>query len=109
MAKEIQYRIKLSSSPELLRSIVYNGGRAFIEVDTLENDYTRTCSIGQILIVEPGRPRISAAKRYIIGIGERMIYSRVTQRRDKSKIYILGIGETNISDIVFWCNARKYK
>ena len=109
MAKEIPFRIKLSSKPELMKSIVLTSGKAIIEVDTLENDYTRTCNLGDLLIVEPGRPQISAAKRYVVGIGDRMIYCKITQRRDKSKVYILGFGETNITDIVFWCNAKKYK
>ena len=65
-------------------------------VDKLENDYSRTCTNGEKLIAEPGRPQISAAKRYIIGIGNRLIYSKVMQKRDKSKIYVLGIGEVAI-------------
>ena len=82
-------------------------GKVVVVVDEIENDLSRTCRIGEKLIAEPGRPVISAAKRYIIGINNKLIYSRVIQKRDKSVIYVLGVGEVQIKDILIWCNARK--
>ena len=99
----------LSGKPEDFKSLLQRLGKVVIVVDKLENDYSRTCSIDDKLIVEPGRPQISAAKRYVIGIGDRLIYSKVMQKRHKSKIYVLGIGEVAINDITIWCNARKMK
>ena len=34
--------IKISDNPELLRTLVLGNGKAFVKVDTLDNDYTRT-------------------------------------------------------------------
>ena len=101
--------IPLRSSPEMFEEILFKYGNVIIRVDNLENDYTRSCSIGDKIIVEPGSPIISAAKRYIVGIGNRLLYCKVKQKRNKSVIYILGIGEVKISDITIWCNARKKK
>lgn len=97
----------LSGKPEDFKSLLQRFGKVVVMVDKLENDYSRTCTNGEKLIAEPGRPQISAAKRYIIGIGDKLIYSKVMQKRDKSKIYVLGIGEVAIDDIKIWCNARK--
>ena len=101
--------IKLSDKPEVFKSLIYKCGKAVVEVDNLASDYTLTCNLGDRLLAEPGRPQISTSKRYIIGIGDRLIYSRVMQKKKKNIIYILGIGEVAIGDIVFWCNAKKYK
>ena len=99
----------LSGKPEEFKSLLQRFGKVIVVVDQLENDYSRSCSIDDKLIAEPGRPQISAAKRYIIGIGDRLIYSQVMQKRDKSKIYVLGIGEVTINDIIIWCNARRMR
>lgn len=99
----------LSGKPEVFKSLLQRFGKVVIVVDKLENDYSRTCTSGEKLISEPGRPKISAAKRYVIGIGDRLIYSKVMQKKDKSKIYVLGIGEVAINDIIIWCNARKMR
>lgn len=103
------YEMLLSGKPEVFKSLLQRFGKVVIAVDKLENDYSRTCKNGEKLLVEPGRPQISAAKRYIIGIGDRLIYSKAMQKRDKSKIYVLGIGEVAINEITIWCNARKMK
>ena len=99
----------LSGKPEDFKSLLQRFGKVVIVVDKLENDYSRTCKNGEKPIVEPRRPQISAAKKYIIGIGDRLIFSKVMQKRDKSKIYVLGIGEVVIGDITIWCNTRKMK
>ncbi len=99
----------LSGNPEEFKSLLQRFGKVVVIVDKIDNDYSRTCMIGEKLLVEPGHPHISAAKRYIIGIGDRLIYSKVMQKRDKSKIYVLGVGEVAINDIAIWCNARKMK
>lgn len=103
------YEMPLSGKPEEFKSLLQRFGKVIIAVDKLENDYSRTCKNGDKLIVEPGRPQISAAKRYVIGLGDRIIYSKVMQKRDKTKIYVLGIGEVAINDIIIWCNARRMK
>ena len=97
----------LSSRPEELKEEVFSKGRAIVEVDKLENDLTRTCGLGQLLVVEPGRPPFSAAKRYIVGINNKLVFTRLKQKYRKDKVYILGIGEANINDLTFWCNAKK--
>lgn len=97
----------LSSNPEKLKEEVFSKGRAIVEVDTLENDLTRTCGLGQLLVVEPGRPPFSAAKRYIVGINNKIVYTKLKQKQRKEKVYILGIGEANVGDLIFWCNAKK--
>lgn len=102
-------RIKLSSKPEFIRDVVLSAGKAIVEVDRLANDYTRTCVKGDLLVVEPGRPPISASKRYVVWYGRKLIYCKIMKTRDVAKWNILGIGEVDVSDIKFWCNAKKSK
>ena len=99
--------IKISGNPKRLKELVFGTGKAFVEVDTLDNDYTRTCSIGDIIIVEPSNPPISATRRYMLWYGDRIIYSKIKKPKKNTKWIILGIGEVNVSDIKFWCNAKK--
>ena len=101
------YETTLSCKPSEFKELLYKYGKVIVVVDEIENDLSRTCRIGEKLIAEPGRPVISAAKRYIIGINNMLIYSKVKQKRDKSVIYVLGVGEVQINDILIWCNARK--
>lgn len=101
--------IPLSSSPEILKEALFKYNKVFIMVDKLENDYTRTCQLEEQIAVEPSSPIISAARRYIVGINERLLYCKVKQKCNKSVIFILGIGEVKISDIKIWCNAKKAK
>lgn len=101
--------IPLSSSPMMLKDVLFMYNKAIIRVDKLENDYTRTCQLEEQIVAEPSSPIISAARRYIVGIGDRLLYCKVKQKRNKSAIYILGIGEVKISDIKIWCNAKKAK
>lgn len=109
MIQALSNMIPLSSSPELFKEVLLKYGKVIIKVDKIENDYTRTCKLEELIIVEPGSPVISAARRYVVGIGERLLYCKVKQKRNKSVIYILGIGEVKISDITIWCNAKKLK
>ncbi len=102
-------RIKISSKPSLLRDLIISQGKAIVEIDNLANDYTRTCVQGDLLIVEPGRPPVSASKRYMVWYDNKLIYNKIMRTRDASKWNLLGIGEVNISDIKFWCNAKKIK
>lgn len=96
--------------PESFKDMLCKYDRVLIEVDSLENDFTRCCKIGDILIAEPGSPKILATNRYIIGIGKRLIYSKVMQqKKNRNCIVILGIGEAPIDDIVIWCRAKKYR
>lgn len=99
--------IPLSSSPEMLKELLNKYDNVIIQVDKLDNDYTRTCKLEELIVVEPSSPIISAARRYVIGIDGRLLYCKVKQKRNKSVIYILGIGEVKISDITIWCNAKK--
>lgn len=99
----------LSCDPTEFKELLLRFGKVVVIVDKLENDYSRTCKLGEKLIAEPGRPNISAAKRYIIGMKGKLIYSRVMQKRDKSKIYVLGIGEIPLCDVLIWCNAKKMR
>jgi hypothetical protein len=101
------YETTLSCKPSEFKELLYKYGKVIVVVDEIENDLSRTCRIGEKLIAEPGRPVVSAAKRYIIGINNKLIYSKVKQKRDKSVIYVLGVGEVQINDILIWCNARK--
>ena len=101
------YETTLSCKPSKFKELLFKYGKVVVVVDEIENDLSRTCRIGEKLIAEPGRPVISAAKRYIIGINNKLIYSKVKQKRDKSVIYVLGVGEVQIKDILIWCNARK--
>lgn len=103
------YETTLSCKPSEFKELLYKFGKVVVVIDKIENDLTRTCRIGEKLIAEPGRPVISAAKRYIIGINNMLIYSKVKQKRDKSVIYVLGVGEVQIKDITIWCNARKMR
>jgi ribosomal protein S17 len=100
-------KIRISSKSEQLREIVLSAGKAIVEMDSLDNDYTHTCSIGDIIMVEPGRPPISATKRYMVWYKNMLIYCKIKLMKDPSKWNILGIGEVNVSDIHFWCNAKK--
>ena len=103
------YETTLSCKPSKFKELLFKYGKVVVVVDEIENDLSRTCRIGEKLIAEPGRPVISAAKRYIIGINNMLIYSKVKQKRDKSVIYVLGVGEVQIKDILIWCNARKMR
>ena len=101
--------IPISSSPEMFKEILLKYNKVIIRVDNLKNDYTHSCKPDELIVVEQGRPIISASKRYIIGIGNRLLYCKAMQKRNKSVIYLLGIGETKISDIKILCNAKKMK
>jgi hypothetical protein len=109
MAAIRMYETALSCNPKEFKDLLLKFGKVVVVVDKLENDYSRTCQLGERLIAEPGRPPISAAKRYIIGLKDQLIYSRVMQKHDKSKFYILGIGEVDLNDILIWCNAKKMR
>ena len=101
-------RMRISNGPEILKDLLFKYGRVIVEMDKIENDYTRSCKYGDILIVEPGSPKVTAAKRYVVGIGNRLICCRAMQdKRNKDSLIILGLGEVAISDIVIWCNAKK--
>lgn len=99
-------RMKISDDPEKLKTIIMCTGKAIVEIDCLENDYTRTCSVGDLIMVEPSRPPISATRRYIAWYKNILIYCKIMRTRNNSKWNILGIGEVNTSDIKFWCNAK---
>lgn len=101
--------IKISDKPEKLRDLVLSTGKAIVEMDKLDNDYTRTCSIGELIVVEPSRPPISATRRYIAWYKNKLIYCKIMRTRKDTKWNILGIGEVDVSDIKFWCNAKKNK
>ena len=103
------YETTLSCNPMEFKELLLRFGKVVVVVDNLENDFSRTLQLGEKLIAEPGRPTISAAKRYIIGMKGKLIYSRVMQKRDKSKIYVLGIGEILLSDVQIRCNAKKMR
>ena len=100
-------RMKISDDPEKLKTIILCTGKAIVEIDCLDNDYTRTCSVGDSIMVEPSHPPISATRRYMLWYGDRLIYSKIKKTRKNTKWIILGIGEVNINDIKFWCNAKK--
>lgn len=99
--------ILFSSKPEQLRELILSAGKAMIKIDSLDNDYTHTCSIGDLIIVEPSRPPISATKRYIVWYIDRLIYCKIMRTRKNTKWNIQGIGEVSTNDIKFWCNAKK--
>ena len=99
--------IPLSSRPKMLKELLFKYDNVILRVDKLENDYTRTCQLNEQILVEPSSPKISAARRYVVGIGEDIIFCKVRQKRNKSVIYIQGMGEVKISDITIWCNATK--
>ena len=107
MPIEIIEKLILSSRPECLKEMILGTGKAVIEVDKLSNDYTRTCKKGELLIVEPGRPPISATKRYVVWYGKKLIYCKIMRTKNNTKWNILGIGEIDVCDIKFWCNAKK--
>jgi hypothetical protein len=100
-------RIPISSKPEQLREFVLNVGKAMVEVDNLDHDYTHTCSVGDIIMVEPSRPPISATRRYIVWYQNKLIYCKIMRTRNDAKWNILGIGEVNVCDVKFWCNTKK--
>lgn len=100
-------KMKISEKPEKLKTFILCTGNAIVEMDSLDNDYTHTCSIGDIIMVEPSRPPISATKRYMVWYKNMLIYCKIKLMKDPSKWNILGIGEVNVSDIHFWCNAKK--
>jgi hypothetical protein len=102
-------RIYDDGLPLVFKELLFKFGKVVVILDKLENDLSRTCQLGEKLIAEPGRPSISAPKRYIIGLNGKLIYSKAMQKRDKSKIYVLGIGEVLINDIIIWCNAKKMR
>ena len=102
-------RMKISDDPEKLKTIMLCTGKAIVEIDCLDNDYTHTCSVGDLIMVEPSRPPISATRRYIAWYNNKLIYCKIMRTRDNSKWNILGIGEVNVCDIKFWCNAKKTK
>ena len=99
--------IKISGSPDKLKSMVLSTGKAIVEIDRLDNDFTHTCSVGEFIKVEPSRPPISATRRYIAWYKDRLIYCKIMRTRSNLKWNILGIGEVNVNDILFWCNAKK--
>lgn len=99
--------IKISGSPDKLKSMVLSKGKAIVEIDCLDNDYTHTCLFGDFIVVEPSRPPISATRRYIAWYKDRLIYCKIMRSRSHLKWNILGIGEVNVNDILFWCNAKK--
>ena len=102
-------RMKISDDPEKLKTIMLCTGKAIVEIDCLVNDYTHTCSVGDLILVEPSRPPISATRRYIVWYNDKLIYCKIMRTRKDTKWNILGIGEVNTSDIKFWCNAKKTK
>ncbi len=102
-------KMKISDDPEKLKTIMLCTGMAIVEIDCLDNDYTHTCSLGDMIKVEPSRPPISATRRYMIWYKNKLIYCRIMRTRNNSKWNILGIGEVNTSDIKFWCNGMKIK
>ena len=104
MKKEI---IKISENPEKLRAKILGSSQAIVEIDSLNNDYTHTCHLGDYIVVEPSRPPISATRRYMVWYKDMLIYCKIKRLKDASKWNILGIGEVNVSDIHFWCNAKK--
>lgn len=97
----------LSAQPNTIRDLVISDGKAIIEVDVTENDLTHTCSVGDRLLVEPGKPPISASKRYIVWYQDKLIYCKIKLRRKGTVWNILGIGDVDTKDIKFWCNAKK--
>lgn len=101
--------IPISSSPEMFKEVLHKYNKVIIKVDNLANDYTKSCKLKGLIVAEPGSPIISASKRYIIGIDNKLLYCKVMQKKNKSVVYILGIGEMNINDIKIWCNAKKMK
>jgi len=103
------YETTLSCTPAKFKDLLFRFGKVVVVVDKIENDLSKTCCLGEKLIAEPGRLPLSAAKRYIIGLNGKLIYSKVMQKRDKSKIYVLGIGEVPINEILILCNAKKMR
>lgn len=73
--------IKISENPEMLKKLVLNSGRAIVEIDTLANDYTHTCSVGDKILVEPSRPPISATRRYVAWYDNRLIYCKIMRTK----------------------------
>ena len=99
--------IKISGCPDKLKSMVLSTGKAIVEIDCLDNDYTHTCSVGDYIMVEPSHPPISATRRYVAWYKDRLIYCKIMRTGSNCKWNILGIGEVNVNEILFWCNAKK--
>ena len=76
MANHLTATIKISSKPETLKTLLFKYGRVIVEMDKIENDYTRSCKYGDLLIVESGSPKVTKAKRYVVGINDKLIYCR---------------------------------
>ena len=102
-------KMKISDDPEKLKTFILCTGKAIVEMDSLDNDYTHTCSVGDLIMVEPSRPPISATRRYIVWYQNMLIYCKIMRTRRDTKWNILGIGEVDVCDIKFWCNAKKNK
>lgn len=106
ITKMLIVKTKFTSSPEMLKSLLSKYGRVGIEVNRTENDLTRTCKIGDLLIVMPDKPKITMAKKYIIGIGDKLFFCHLAKEpRKKDTLIVFGIGEIPVSDIVIWCHA----
>ena len=101
-------KIWINSKPEALKELLFKHGQAILEMNTIENDYTRSCRIGERLIVEPGSPKINERNRYVVGIGDKLLLCRVLQEKQhKEKLNLLGYGEVDINEVVIWCQVKK--
>ena len=101
-------KIKFTSSPEMLKILLDKYDSVLVEVDSTENDLTRTCKIGDSLIVKPDRPKITLAKKYVIGIYNKLFFCHLTKEsRKKDRLIVFGLGEVPLSDIVIWCHAKR--
>lgn len=101
-------KIKFTSSPEMLKILLDKYDSVLVEVDSTENDLTRTCKIGDSLIVKPDRPKITLAKIYVIGIYNKLFFCHLTKEsRKKDRLIVFGLGEVPLSDIVIWCHAKR--
>ena len=99
--------IKISSKPEALKDLLFNNDRIIVEIDSVENDYTRTCAIGDRLLIEPDKPTRRGVRPFVVGIGDSIICCKVMQSSRKRNILtILGMGDVPISDIVIWCSVK---
>ena len=56
-------KIKFTSSPEMLKILLDKYDSVLVEVNNTENDLTRTCKIGDSLIVKPDNPKITLTKK----------------------------------------------
>lgn len=101
-------KTKFTSSPEMLKNLLDKYDSVIVEVNSTVNDLTKTCMIGDTLIVKPDRMKIMMTKTYIVGIGDRLIFCRLKKEaRKKDTLTVMGMGEVAVSDIVIWCNARR--